>query len=821
MKFLYPIAKEDGTEFKDQQEFEHQVKKESIGQFGYNPNNNSWHGGLHFTEKNAAWIKDQKPVRAIADGCVVACRVNNQYQISNFKGAELSYSNDFCLLQHSYTNPSDSSEKFTFYSLYMHLAPACIPHREQSDNQRFLMTENRNARPSAGLADEKTTLESGCIIEATNDNEVAADGYIFKPFTIINNKDNKDELAVEGNKLWIATYKEKQPQDITSTFLKNSHYTIRQYQDSQCVDVKVSCMELIERRNVRSVADINSISFTLPIGAKVVKQRDIGEKRSGNYMMSAYKIIDNKDSISTSVNVSPEATVWIADSKIPAPDNLFNGFTRPYQLPKWIYTEVLAETITDSLRGRTDPAVNNGVIEAGEHQYDIPKGTLIKYSRAKDCSLQNIGNSTYLMARCSFPNNDVIKDGQVVRAAWLCVEEQFVKVIKAEPVEFNKVNSFGKNSKLFVKAGDEIGYLGRFDAAALNTPQLFDTRHQVHFEMFSVDKPPAYFTDAFLGENEDCNTLKELKFIEDVESCDGFLDQDEPSSFFKELVQKLNLGEEDIPGSDIIENLTPWDSCKYVVAKHESEWAAKSDEKPFLDKLVEQYGNPEFKSLIEHEKSRIDNLIWMPDVESDLGQAKEVWNWWPIPDRAVHQVSEAELYVRAFMRMIRVGEGTVGNKGYETLFGGKSFIKDYDKSWDDHPRIHRPFGNTTSTAAGAYQVMEKTWDDDNMVARRRKYKVDDFSPRNQDLFGVILLKYKRRYAWPLLISGNIEESISLDEGGEKRGYAYEWASLPTSPYGQPQKTMEDALSIFEEYLEQERNGDSDLKLEHGFLEVFL
>ncbi|MGD8110358.1 hypothetical protein [Vibrio sp. TRT 17S01] len=46
------------------------------------------------------------------------------------------------------------------------------------------------------------------------------------------------------------------------------------------------------------------------------------------------------------------------------------------------------------------------------------------------------------------------------------------------------------------------------------------------------------------------------------------------------------MGEEDIPDSGIIANLTPWDSCKYIVAKHESEWPVKSDEKAFLDKLV-------------------------------------------------------------------------------------------------------------------------------------------------------------------------------------------------------------------------------------------
>ena len=69
--------------FGDYTEFESALKAETIGQFGFNPNNNSWHGGVHFTHNNAAHLKDDMPVVAIADGKVVACRINDKYQISN------------------------------------------------------------------------------------------------------------------------------------------------------------------------------------------------------------------------------------------------------------------------------------------------------------------------------------------------------------------------------------------------------------------------------------------------------------------------------------------------------------------------------------------------------------------------------------------------------------------------------------------------------------------------------------------------------------------------------------------------------------------
>jgi len=62
--------------------------------------------------------------------------------------------------------------------------------------------------------------------------------------------------------------------------------------------------------------------------------------------------------------------------------------------------------------------------------------------------------------------------------------------------------------------------------------------------------------------------------------------------------------------------------------------------------------------------------------------------------------------VQAFLALIRWTEGA----GYQTFFGG-GIINDLD----DHPRIAitRNLGGkpVTSTAAGAYQFLSKTWDE--------------------------------------------------------------------------------------------------------------
>lgn len=136
--------------------------------------------------------------------------------------------------------------------------------------------------------------------------------------------------------------------------------------------------------------------------------------------------------------------------------------------------------------------------------------------------------------------------------------------------------------------------------------------------------------------------------------------------------------------------------------------------------------------------------------------------------------------VSAFLRMIRWGEGTYSSSGYHTLFGGEFFT-----SYDDHPRrkITKKHGDQTltSTAAGAYQFLERTWD--GLV---KQYGFHDFTPRNQDLGAVALIA--GRGALQDVIDGRFETAV--------KKCAKEWASLPGSPYGQPTVTMTKARSIY-------------------------
>lgn len=91
--------------------------------------------------------------------------------------------------------------------------------------------------------------------------------------------------------------------------------------------------------------------------------------------------------------------------------------------------------------------------------------------------------------------------------------------------------------------------------------------------------------------------------------------------------------------------------------------------------------------------------------------------------------------------------------------------------------------------------MGYTWDDPEMIAARTECNINDFSPLSQDVFCLILLSIKRKGSLEKIRRGEVVEALD--------SLSYEWASLPPGRYGQPSKTMGEALSIFDNYLQDE------------------
>jgi muramidase (phage lysozyme) len=139
--------------------------------------------------------------------------------------------------------------------------------------------------------------------------------------------------------------------------------------------------------------------------------------------------------------------------------------------------------------------------------------------------------------------------------------------------------------------------------------------------------------------------------------------------------------------------------------------------------------------------------------------------------------------VIAFLRVIREGETSQQGSAYRMVYGGELV-----DSLDAHPRrpITKQLGRQTitSTAAGAYQFLARTWDECAAALG-----LTDFSPASQDLAAVYLAD--RRRSLDDVIAGRFDDAV--------KKCAREWASLPGSPYGQPVMTMAKACATYEQW----------------------
>lgn len=134
--------------------------------------------------------------------------------------------------------------------------------------------------------------------------------------------------------------------------------------------------------------------------------------------------------------------------------------------------------------------------------------------------------------------------------------------------------------------------------------------------------------------------------------------------------------------------------------------------------------------------------------------------------------------VNAFLKAIRLGEGTTDDKGYYRIVCGQMFT-----DTTNHPNVKvwvRRYA-VWSTAAGAYQIIHSTW-----VGLVDQYHFPDFSPHSQDLAAVALIK--GRNALDDVIAGRLSVAISK--------CAWEWASLPGSLTGQRQEKIESVKKVY-------------------------
>lgn len=126
---------------------------------------------------------------------------------------------------------------------------------------------------------------------------------------------------------------------------------------------------------------------------------------------------------------------------------------------------------------------------------------------------------------------------------------------------------------------------------------------------------------------------------------------------------------------------------------------------------------------------------------------------------------------RQMLDIIAKAEGV--KHGYNTMFGNQRI-----DNLNAHPNIKKSFRQTdgkmnVTTAAGRYQFISPTWQ-----SSAKKYGLNDFSPRNQDIAALGLIAGR----------GALNQVLNGDFRGAINKLGGEWASLPSSQYAQPKRT---------------------------------
>lgn len=167
---------------------------------------------------------------------------------------------------------------------------------------------------------------------------------------------------------------------------------------------------------------------------------------------------------------------------------------------------------------------------------------------------------------------------------------------------------------------------------------------------------------------------------------------------------------------------------------------------------------------------------------------------------------DIDIYAKPILDMIATAEGTYqyGSKnGYDIIFSGKIIDGWNDDYLKGHPGVYVKFGNTSSSAAGRYQIKENVW---------KSYSLNSaFNKNNQDLTAYRLLTLKRRIDNSLFKNIYDNSSKSVYENVYFLNLldiiSYEWASISNSKgefrySGQGTTKPEKAYFLYKQALKQ-------------------
>lgn len=221
MDAVFPITQRNGEEFHTLSDFKQLFKEVKSGRYILSQGH-GWHSGVHLTSKILPYGKGLRPIQAMLSGKIVAYRINPDYQISVYQEQELSFSNNFVLIEHTAKNPDQKKEDdFYFYSLYMHLAPPSDIGANSSVTTRYKLLTGRNVRtfkldsePERNKHESTISLPADSVFEYLYAEEKTTKPYAINSKTYntikcrvisVGNNANPKQKSLQGKTVWFAS----------------------------------------------------------------------------------------------------------------------------------------------------------------------------------------------------------------------------------------------------------------------------------------------------------------------------------------------------------------------------------------------------------------------------------------------------------------------------------------------------------------------------------------------------------------------------------------------------------------------------------------
>ncbi|MFJ3368187.1 chitinase [Pseudomonas sp. NPDC086251] len=621
IKFHYPFRKPDKTPFTDVNELYQILEKETSGHYLLGAHN-FWHGGIHITDLSAPQCVRDDALCCIADGEVVAYRLNDEYGEATFGDGEtakkLKYSNSFCLVRHEYQSAPNPEEgvnqgkqnSLTFYSLYMHLLPYNHYRLSPEEQPKPKVTMNvgdfyaYDVAPAAGPKPPACgKLCSGTKLEILDRAENASVTYAKGKIIAGSVKDGVSKTRDVGAEVWFAYLDNGAPYRNTAG---NKIWTADVLPERARPNYWHGRVRATATQKLPLYQDPVNPADGQPagaqIGSRVLCESSVVEFDSRKVLTLMIGNQPRRMAVCTLVS----GGCWGPESVPPTFWTIVEN-ERPNKFVQWetVTPTNFNDVVSTSVRIKAgDPIGYLGYIEnikneQGEiesnHQVHLE---LFTTDTDVKSFLQNSAGLKTGKQYLHLPSATVLKRKAPATES-LSLTKKHVIDLSAAPVILDGGEDCYEVS--VVENGQSVsGVLKKSDAEII-------TQHDWEKLGFQIV--------------EESNAM-----------ADGFLDPDDMPQFFRELFAKIDTNGNRIVEPDELKvalmNPATRDQWSRLVAHHPTEWKERADSPKWsrLDQLLAT-----IPKTLKHEKERIDNFVFWDQLAGRAQMASSlIWHFHPV-----------------------------------------------------------------------------------------------------------------------------------------------------------------------------------------------